>query len=101
MRIEWDQAKNATNREKHGLGFEAMERFDWDFAALLDTKTLDTKTLDGEARELWAGPADSLLVAVVVAEREGEDEIVLRIISLRRATNAEKALWRQEFHHGQ
>lgn len=92
MRYEWDDAKNAANRSKHGIGFEEMSGFDWDFAALLDAQTTDF-----EARELWAGPIGSRLCAVVTTERHGN---TIRIISLRRATNAEIHLWRKEFDHG-
>lgn len=92
MRYEWDERKNALNRQKHGFGFESMERFDWEFAGLLETRFVGQ-----ELRELWAGPIDTGLVAVVVTERDAD---VCRIISLRRATSREKAQWRRGFHHG-
>lgn len=92
MRYEWDAAKSVANRSKHGMGFEDMSDFDWDFAALLDAQTVDF-----EARELWAGPIGNNLCAVVATERHDD---TIRIISLRRATNAEIRLWRKEFAHG-
>lgn len=92
MRYTWDDEKNAKNRQKHGIDFDEMSGFDWSFAALLDAQIVDL-----EERELWAGPIGNRLFAVVVTERHGA---VLRIISLRRATNTEIALWREEFSHG-
>ncbi|RMC37513.1 BrnT family toxin [Paracoccus alkanivorans] len=92
MRYAWDDEKNTANRQKHGIDFNEMAGFDWDFAALLETQTIDF-----EERELWAGPIGNRLFAVVVTERHGA---VLRIISLRRATNTEINLWRKEFSHG-
>jgi len=29
---EWDDAKNEANKLKHGIGFEAIEGFDWSSA---------------------------------------------------------------------
>lgn len=92
MRYEWDETKNAANRRKHGIGFEEMAGFDWDFAALLDVHAVDF-----EARELWAGPIGDRLCAVVTTERHGN---TIRIVSLRRATSTEIRLWRKEFDHG-
>lgn len=92
MRYDWNEAKNAANRRKHGLGFEDMAGFDWDFAALLETQAVNY-----EVRELWAGPIGDKLCAVVTTERHGN---MIRIVSLRRATNTEIALWRKEFRHG-
>lgn len=92
MNFEWDATKNETNRVKHGIGFEGMAKFCWDFAICLDVQVVDF-----EDRELWVGPIKSGLFAVVIVEKT---EGVTRIISLRPATNAEKAIWRKEFHHG-
>lgn len=92
MRYEWDTTKNAANQRKHGLSFDAMDRFDWDFALHLETQTVDSET-----RDLTVAPLDANLAAVVTTERHGD---TLRIISLRRATNTEIRKWRQEFHNG-
>ena len=92
MSYEWDSAKNATNAEKHGLSFDAMDRFDWTFALCVDTQVVDH-----EQRELWIGPIDLTLAAVVTVERS---ENTIRIVSLRPATNTEIKIWRKEFHNG-
>lgn len=92
MRYEWDDAKNALNRRKHGIGFEDMARFDWDFAVLLQQQVVAF-----ERRELWAGIIGDGIFAVVVTERHGD---ITRIISLRRANNVERRIWQREFHDG-
>lgn len=92
MRLTWDPSKNESNKAKHGLSFDAMARFDWDFALLFETQIID-----GEIRDLIIGPIDARLVAVVTTER---DDDTLRIVSLRPATNTEIRHWREEFHNG-
>ncbi len=34
MELEWDQAKDQHNIEKHGIGFEAVRGFDWESALI-------------------------------------------------------------------
>ncbi|MGV6840583.1 MAG: BrnT family toxin [Planktomarina sp.] len=92
MQIEWDDAKNATNKAKHGLDFQDALRIDWAFA--LD---LETQIVDGEVRDLTVAPLDARLIAAVTTQRDGNR---LRIISLRRAVNAEIKEWRKEFQNG-
>lgn len=87
MNYEWDQAKNTANKAKHGLSFDDMNRFDWTFAICTDAQYVN-----GEERELWVGPISLTLAAVVTVERTGG---VVRIVSLRRATNTEITLWRE------
>ena len=88
MDYDWDEEKSARTRAERGFGFEALERFRWDFACCADVQFVD-----GEERELWLGPIDDNLYAVVVTRR-GE---TLRVISLRVATNAEKRDWRKSY----
>ena len=90
MEYDWDDNKNRTNIGKHGVSFDAMMRFDWDFAICVDAQFVDD-----EERELWLGPIDANLFAAVTIEKGGD---MIRIISLRQATNIERALWRSEFH---
>ena len=91
MHYEWDPEKNRKNIDKHGIAFEAMSYWDWSLSLLLDVQVVS-----GEERELSVSPLTERLFAVVVTER-GE---TLRVISLRRATNAEIRAWRKEFQHG-
>ena len=91
---EWDNTKNDANQSKHGLSFERMHKFDWDLAI-----SPDSQFIDQEERELWLGPIDLRIVAVVVVVVERDDGI-LRIILLRRATNQEINLWKREVQSG-
>lgn len=82
--FEWDEEKNQSNIEKHGISFELAKRifegpvFTW----------LDTRYDYGEDREVSIGMVDGLLVlAVVHTER---DNGVIRLISARRATKTER-----------
>jgi uncharacterized DUF497 family protein len=84
---EWDEAKSATTLKDRGFGFEIMESFLWDYALCVDIQHHD-----GEERELWLGPIDDHLFAVVVTMRED----ITRVISLRRAEQHEIRLWRGE-----
>lgn len=38
---EWDDAKDAINREKHGIGFAMAEAFDWDSAVFQPDNRFD------------------------------------------------------------
>ncbi|SDH27546.1 BrnT family toxin [Roseospirillum parvum] len=91
MDTQWDPRKSDSNRRKHGIAFDAVSDFDWDFAALAGSQIVD-----GEERELILGPIGNHLFALVATWR-GE---ACRVISLRRATNREIALWRKEFEDG-
>ena len=86
-RFEWDTAKNASNKKKHGIAFEdAILIFDDPY--LLEK--YDSKHSDIEDRFLALGSIyDILLVAVVYTDRKGKT----RIISARHTTKAEKRLY--------
>ncbi len=87
MRFEWDDAKNASNRLKHGLGFEtASEVFD-DPLQL----SIADRIVDGELRWLTIGAIGGLIVVVVAHTwREQNGEEIVRIISARKATKPER-----------
>ena len=73
-----------------------MHKFDWDLAI-----SPDSQFIDQEERELWLGPIALRIVAVVVVVVVVErDDGILRIISLRRATNQEINLWKREVQSG-
>ena len=84
-RFEWDDAKNAQNRRKHGIGFEeAAEIFNG--PTLTDTDD----RLYGETREITFGFLGTGVVAAVThTDRAG----VIRIISARKATERERILF--------
>lgn len=86
MRFEWDLAKAASNAAKHGVTFEeATEVFADDVVSF---ERLDAD--HGEIRIETLGPIARGLVLVVWTER-GVDLEVIRIISARTATRAERA----------
>jgi uncharacterized DUF497 family protein len=90
MRFEWDPAKEAANRRKHGLSFGDVTGL---FTSGADYLELPDTAHDGEEDRLIAiGPVARGVVLVVFSERH---EASIRIISARRATRTEIALYRQ------
>ena len=84
--FEWDAAKNASNREKHGISFEeAMRIFDG------PVLSRDDDDIHGERRERSYGLVQGIVVVCVVHTNRGA---ATRIISARKATKKE----REEFH---
>ena len=80
----WDPAKEALNREKHGLGFEAVRRFEW--RGVLEIE--DTRFDYGERRWRAIGKIDGRLHVLVYAVRDD----TIRVISLRKANQREARL---------
>jgi uncharacterized DUF497 family protein len=87
---EWDPKKAKTNEEKHGISFEeAIGVFE--DPRLLTRYDEDHSTF-GEDRWQVIGQSQARrILFVVYVEREGD---ALRLISARRATVREKALYR-------
>lgn len=87
MRFEWDPRKDKANREKHGIGFELAQRvFD-------DPNHLSLQNRHESGEERWQtlgliGPYAILLVAHTYEDENGEE--IVRIISARKATRAER-----------
>lgn len=82
MRYEWDEAKREANLRKHGIDFAGAE-------AVFEgcTVTMEDKRLHyGEQRFVTFGLLEGRVVAVVHTE---EDEVI-RIISIRKATRSEE-----------
>ena len=92
MRVEWDRAKNETNRTKHGIDFETAQLiFDDPFCI-----TFVERVTDGEERWHAIGSIEKIILLVVVhTYREENSEQVIRIISARRATPKERRLYDQ------
>lgn len=83
MDCEWDEAKDAANIAKHGVGFATASRI-FDGPVLTWT---DDRTDYGEVREHSIGAVEGILVlAVIHTNRDGHH----RIISARRASRAER-----------
>lgn len=86
MRFEWDETKNQINQHKHGLSFElASLVFDDPYAF-----SVQDRLEDGEERWQTLGLIGWVLVVLVAhTVRFGEEEVI-RIISARKATKAER-----------
>lgn len=87
--FEWDEAKNQSNLEKHGISFErASLIFDRPFLQFDD----DRRDY-GEIRRRGVGRIDGEEFAVIYTRRNG----VVRIISARKARRNERREYRQVF----
>lgn len=83
MRCEWDPAKSAQNKKKHGCAFDIVAGFDWGSAV----EVLDDRFDYGEERWLALGPIGAKLYALAFSPR-GNDKV--RVISLRLASKSER-----------
>jgi len=87
--FEWDPAKDAANREKHGIGFaEAATVFDDPDRIEEDS----SRPEHGEERQKTIGRVGAIVAVVVFTDRQGRR----RIISARRASKDE----RRRYHQG-
>ena len=72
----WDEAKNAENRAKHGIGFEIVYEMDWSMVVYQD----DTRFEYGERRVRVFGRVDGMPYCIAIAPRDG----TIRVLSARR-----------------
>ena len=84
MRLVWDEAKDAANRKKHGIGFKEASALFTGGADYLEI--YDEEHSGDEDRFIAIGPIRRGLVLVVFTEREYD---TCRIISARWATKRE------------
>lgn len=83
--FEWDDNKNATNRQKHGISFEeAATIFEGPILTKLDDRH------PSERREISFGRLGGVVVVCVVHTLRGAKT---RIISARKANRAERRLF--------
>lgn len=87
MRFTWDPRKDAANRQKHGVSFELAR---WVFD---DPNHISIQDRHEGGEERWQtigliGPVAIFMVAHTYEEDDGEE--VVRIISARKATKAER-----------
>ena len=90
MNFEWDERKNEDNLEKHGLDFaDGQELFSgqWPFLVVADT-TEDY----GEERWIGIGTGNGRILVAIFAEPEPS---VIRLISLRKASQEERARYEE------
>jgi uncharacterized DUF497 family protein len=86
MEFEWDETKNESNREKHGISFDEAKQAFTDNAML--TKE-DTRKDYGEKRFIGIGQILEKVIVVVYTIRK----TVIRIISARKANEKEKSIY--------
>ncbi|MEQ1882326.1 MAG: BrnT family toxin [Burkholderiales bacterium] len=89
MRIEFDPAKDKTNRAIHGISLSLAEKLDWDAALVW----VDDRFEYDELRMIGLAPETATLYYVAFVERGS----VRRIISLRRATRREVKHYVEKF----
>jgi uncharacterized DUF497 family protein len=90
MVFVWDEKKNRGNRRKRGISFEAAARIFED----PNVVSYPDRVVEGEDRWHAIGTAGGIAVVLVVhtsEEQNGEEEI--RIISARKASPRERALY--------
>lgn len=92
IKFDWDPAKAASNRKKHGVSFdEARSAFHDEFAV----QFFDEENSMDEDRFLLLGmSSDTRLLLVSHCERASGS--VIRIISARKATSRERAFYQGE-----
>ncbi|MGO9271163.1 MAG: BrnT family toxin [Terriglobia bacterium] len=92
LRFEWDQAKNETNKAKHGIDFETAQLVFDDPDCITFVERLNY----GEQRWHAIGSIENIIILVVVhTYREENSDEVIRIISARPATRHERKLYAQ------
>lgn len=92
IRFEWDEAKNRSNKRKHGIDFETAQLIFDDPRCI----SFAERVSDGEERWHAIGSIENIIVIVVVhTYREEVSDEVIRIISARRATRHERKLYAQ------
>lgn len=80
--FEWDEAKRASSRERHGVDFAEIAGMDWTSALVVEDDRQDY----GERRFLVMGRIGGRLHVAVITPR-GER---FRVISLRKANKREE-----------
>jgi uncharacterized DUF497 family protein len=82
MKFEWDEAKRATNLEKHGVDFADAQKM-WQKAMVV---AKDARREYGESRYVGISRIEERVMVVVYTERAVD---IVRIISLRKANSRE------------
>ena len=92
VRFEWHEAKNRSNKKKHGIDFETARLIFDDPHGI----SFVERVSEGEKRWHAIGSIEDIIVIVVVhTYREEASEEVIRIISARCATRHERNLYAQ------
>ncbi len=90
VHFEWDERKNRSNLDKHGIDFETAQ---WVFEDPLCVTFVERTEAD-EERWHGIGSIEGLILLVVVhTYRQAGDDQIIRIISARQATRQERKLY--------
>ncbi len=81
MQISYDEAKNISNMQKHGVALSEAELLEWD----LLISTHDARRDYGEVREIGFAPIANRLYCIVFTLRDA----TMHVISLRKANERE------------
>jgi uncharacterized DUF497 family protein len=93
MRFEWDERKNRSNKEKHGISFEqATGVFDDPYIV----SQRDDDSFEEERYRLLGRVEQMTILFVVVTYRDEHGEDITRIISARRAKPFERRTYERE-----
>jgi uncharacterized DUF497 family protein len=91
LSFEWDAAKSKLNKKKHGVSFdEAQTVFYDDYARIFP----DPDHSENEDRFILLGMS-SRLRTLIVCHCYREQDVLIRIISARKATKMETGYYRQ------
>jgi len=90
VRFEWDEIKESANILKHGVGFDEARRVFSDPLAVIR----QDREVEGEERLHAIGYVSRVLLVVHTVREEGLGAII-RIISARKATPAERRLYEE------
>lgn len=93
IRFEWDEVKSKENKRKHGVSFEEAQSVFFDENAI---RYFDPDHSPDEDRLLMLGISFKLRV-LVVCHCYRVDDLVIRIISARKANRKETASYWQRW----
>lgn len=85
IKFEWDPAKAASNKKKHGVSFDEAQSVFYDEFAV---QFFDEENSESEDRFLMLGFSDMARL-LIVCHCEREQGSIIRIISARKATKNE------------
>ena len=88
MNFEWDEQKNRSNIQKHGIDFADAPRI---FSSPL-LVALDERDDYGESRWIGIGLLEGRVVVLVYTEPEAD---IIRLISVRKALTQERKRYEQ------
>lgn len=89
MRFEWDARKAASNKRKHGVGFDEASTV---FADALSATAADPEHSTHEERFLTIGLSNRRRILLVSHSDRGDN---IRIISARLATISERCIYEE------